>query len=153
MRTERMQTLTGTTMVSSPPERVFSALVEPSEQLAWNSLYLEVNVSPPGAIATGTVMTGRFKGSGRARVEFQDVRPGEEFTHHSKMSIAPGWTVGEFWHTYEVEGEGTQTRITQTVRFLPTGIGVALSGLIMRSFRRRLPESFTELLTYLDNPE
>lgn len=132
---------------------VYRMLSEPTEQLRWNSLYLEVAVDPPGPIATGTRLIGRFKGSGRAEVRFVDVVPGERFTHHSVMQV-PGTRVrlGVFDHTYRVTPAASGTDVSQHVRFAPSGIGRLLAPLIMLSFRRRLPVSFEELRRYAERP-
>jgi hypothetical protein len=126
-------------------------LVNPAEQLKWNSLYLEASVRPHGPIRDGSRLTGRFKGSGRATVTFVDVVDNERFTHHSVMSV-PGTSVriGTFDHTYSVHPTAGGTEVTQHVRFEPSAIGRLMTPLIIASFRRRLPASFDELRTYAE---
>lgn len=149
MRSAKLITLTGKSVVDSPVGRVFQVLIEPTEQIKWNSLYLTATFAPPGEIFSGTVMTGRFKGSGKATVTFENVQPGTEFTHYSVMSLPLGLRLGEFRHTYTTRAVTAGTEITQTVQFQPRGPGRLFAGLIARSFRTRLPISFTEVAAYL----
>lgn len=137
-----------TEVVDAPVERVYEALVDPQQQLQWNSLYLEAAITPPRPIATGTVMTGRFKGSGRAVVVFDAVVPGRTFTHVSDMRAGPV-AVGKFRHTYRIRQVGEGTEVFQHVAFAPSGVAYPFAPLIMRAFRSRLPASFDELRHYL----
>ncbi|MGN6687566.1 MAG: SRPBCC family protein [Actinomycetales bacterium] len=139
-------------VLAAERRRVYHALVDPAEQVAWNSLYLEASATPPGPIATGSRLTGRFKGSGRAEVTFMDVVQDQRFTHHSVLSI-PRTPVhlGLFDHTYSVREARGGTELTQHVRFEPSGLGRWLAPVIVQSFRRRLPVSFDELRRYLES--
>ncbi len=151
MKTPMPLVLSRSETIEAPLARVYAALVNPAEQMRWNTLYLEAALSPPGPVKNGSVMTGRFKGSGRARVEFQQVVFEKEFTHHSRMTLFQSIPLGDFFHTYQVEPEpqGTGTRVTQKVRFLPSGLGRLLKKVLMNAFEKRLPDSFKELNSYL----
>lgn len=144
-----MITISGNTVVNSSVDTVFKGLVDPLEQLKWNTLYLEVHTEPSGDVKNGTVMTGKFKGSGKATVYFEDVIPNHEFTHYSKLRLFGLIYLGKFRHKYQVEGNGSQTKITQTVFFDPKGIGYILQSTMIKNFRDRLPESFKEFRNYL----
>ncbi|MGN6606112.1 MAG: SRPBCC family protein [Jatrophihabitans sp.] len=143
--------LQGERVIKADLADVYRMLLEPAEQLRWNSLYLEAFIDPPGPITSGTRLTGRFKGSGRAEVTFVDVVPDEQFTHHSVMRL-PGTAIrlGGFDHTYRVAATAEGTQVCQYVRFAPSGVGRLLAPLIMLSFRRRLPASFEELQRYVE---
>lgn len=143
-----MTQLVGQAVVDAPLSEVYRKLLEPTEQLRWNSLYLAVQVEPSGEIADHTVMTGTFKGSGKATVTFEDVICNQEFTHHSQMKLFNVIALGEFRHRYEVKAQGTQTLVTQTVLFTPKGLGKLLQRMILGGFRKRLPESFAEFKRY-----
>lgn len=142
--------LTGTRSIMASADDVYRMLIEPQEQLKWNTLYLEASHSPPGEVRTGTVMVGNFKGSGRATVHFENVVPGREFTHASQLMMF-GVPLGAFRHTYLVESEAERTRFTQTVALEPRGVGVFLAGIILRSLAKRLPESFDEFQQYAEH--
>lgn len=143
--------ITGTAFVHAPPDRVYAAVVDPREQLRWNSLYLEASLTEPGPVTTGSVMTGRFKGSGRSVVTFDDVRPGERFTHRSSLHLGPV-DLGHFQHTFIVQMASGGTDLTQQIRFHPVGLGNLVAPLLRRAFRARLPASFRELELYLTAP-
>lgn len=140
-----------TQFVAAGAAEVYRVLIDPAEQLRWNSLYVEASVSPPGPISSGSRLSGRFKGSGRAEVTFVDVVPGQRFTHHSVLRV-PGTPVviGSFDHTYIVATRGSGAEVTQRVQLGPTGLGRLLAPLIMASFRRRLPVSFDELRRFVE---
>lgn len=144
----RDRILTGAAVVDAAVDRVYAALLHPSEQLRWNSLYLEASLVGPGPITTGSVMTGRFKGSGRSVVTFEAVRRNEHFTHRSAMHLGPV-PLGSLRHTFQVRAVPAGTEVTQLVRFGPTGIGHLVAPLVLRAFRSRLPDSFHELDAYL----
>ncbi|KRE61129.1 hypothetical protein ASG78_12335 [Nostocoides sp. Soil756] len=144
----RAYTVTGAACVEAPVGRVYAALLNPDEQLRWNSLYLQAEMSTPEPIATGSVMTGRFKQSGRSVITFDAVVPNETFTHKVMMKAGP-IALGSFAHTYRVQAVPTGTEVTQHVRFEPTGLGRLLAPLIMKAFEARLPVSFHELEQYL----
>jgi len=144
-----MKTISESIVVKSSVDIVFKGLVDPREQLKWNTLYLHVHTEPDGDVKNGTVMTGKFKGSGKATVYFENVIPNQEFTHYSKLMLFGLIYLGEFRHKYEVEGNISQTKITQTVFFDPRGIGYILQATIIKKFKDRLPESFREFSNYL----
>ncbi|SFI04862.1 hypothetical protein [Halpernia frigidisoli] len=131
-------------------ENAYQKLIEPAEQVQWNSLYLEATIFPKGEIKNGSVMTGNFKGSGKAKVTFQNVQTNKEFTHYSKMKMFNFFNLGEFHHTYQVTDKGGQTEITQTVSFEPKSLGLLLKNVIANSFKKRLPESFNEFQKYVE---
>jgi carbon monoxide dehydrogenase subunit G len=142
-------TLSGSASVSAPPDVVFQMLIDPAEQVKWNSLYEEAHVEPAGEVRTGSVMKGTFKGSGKSTVYFEDVIAGRQFVHYSPLKMFNLINLGEFRHKYEVADAGGQTRVTQTVYFEPKGVGKLLAGTVMGSFKKRLPESFQEFERYL----
>ncbi|MGN6250737.1 MAG: hypothetical protein ACTHNS_02860 [Marmoricola sp.] len=91
-------------VLRAPLPDVYRILVEPSEQLRWNALYLEAVADPPGEIRTGSTLRGRFKGSGPASVTFLDVVKDRHFTHHTVMRLPhTAIPLGRFDHTYRVE--------------------------------------------------
>lgn len=139
-------------VLRAPVTDLYRILVEPAEQLRWNSLYLEAVVDPPGEIRSGSALRGRFKGSGSASVTFVDVVKDRHFTHHTVMTFPyTAITLGRFEHTYSVQESGGGTLVTQHLRFAPSGLGRLMAPVIMRSFRRRLPTSFDELQAYAEN--
>lgn len=141
--------LTESKLLNASVKNVYKKLIEPAEQVKWNSLYLEASAEPEGEIKNGTVMVGNFKGSGKATVTFQNVQYNREFTHYSKMKIFGLIPLGEFHHTYKVADKSGQTELTQIVSFQPKGLGLVLKSMIVGSFEKRLPESFDEFQTYL----
>jgi len=145
-----MSQLSGQALIDAPLGEVYRKLLEPSEQLRWNSLYLAVQVNPSGEITNQTVMTGTFKGSGKATVSFENIIRDQEFTHRSQMKLFNSIALGEFRHKYEVAAQGEQTLVTQTVTFEPRGLGKLLERVILNGFRNRLPESFAELGRYVN---
>ncbi len=146
----RVIELTGSALVDAPLAEVYEKLLNPQEQLKWNTLYLSASTTP-GPIRTGTVMQGRFKGSGKATVHFENVVPNQTFTHYSKLLLFNLLYLGEFRHTYHVVASGTQTKVTQTVRVSPQGLlGKVLKMALVNGFRKRLPESFAEFKRYAE---
>ncbi len=140
-------------VVSARVTDLYRILVEPAEQLRWNSLYLEAVADPPGEIRSGSKLRGRFKGSGPANVTFANVVKDRQFTHHTLMKVPyTAITLGRFDHTYSVQEAGDGTLVTQHLRFAPCGLGRMTAPLIMRSYRRRLPVSFDELQAYAEHP-
>jgi len=142
--------LTDSRLLNTSVENAYKKLIEPTEQVKWNTLYLEATAEPKGEIKNGTIMTGNFKGSGKATVIFQDVKPNQEFTHYSKMKMFNLIKLGEFHHTYKVIDKNGQTEFTQTVSFEPKGFGLILKSVIVNSFKKRLPESFEEFQKYVE---
>ena len=142
---------TGRATVNAPLEQVYAALLDPGQQLLWNSLYLEAKISAPGPITTGSVMTGRFKGAGKSVVTFDAVVPHETFTHVSQMTAGPV-NLGTFRHTYRVRPVAEGTEVTQHIRYIPSGLGRLVAPVLMRAFSARLPASFDELCRYVDGP-
>jgi ligand-binding SRPBCC domain-containing protein len=141
--------LTESRIINTSVENAYHKLIEPSEQVKWNGLYLEATAEPKGEIKNGTKMTGNFKGSGKAVVEFQNVKPNQEFTHYSKMKMFNLINLGEFHHTYKVVDKNGQTEFTQIVSYEPKGFGILLKNMIVKSFKKRLPESFDEFENYV----
>lgn len=136
-------------IVNTSVENAYQKLIEPAEQVKWNTLYLDATVEPKGEIKNGSVMTGNFKGSGKAIVTFQNVQPNKEFTHYSKMKMFNLFNLGEFHHTYKVADKNGMTEVTQTVSFEPKSLGLILKSVIVNSFKKRLPESFDEFQKYV----
>ncbi|HEU0226769.1 MAG TPA: SRPBCC family protein [Arachidicoccus soli] len=143
-------TLTGSRIINTPVENAFKGLIEPSEQVKWNTLYLEAHAEPKGEIRNGTTMAGKFKRSGKATVIFQNVKSNQEFTHYSKMKMFNLIPLGEFHHTYKVAAKNGQTEFTQTVSFEPKAFGFILKDVIVNSFKKRLPQSFDEFQKYVE---
>lgn len=140
-------------VLRAPVADVYRILVEPAEQLRWNSLYLEAAADPPGEIRSGSTLRGRFKGSGPVSVTFVDVVKDRQFTHHTLMTIPyTAIALGRFDHTYSVQESGGGTLVTQHLRFAPSRLGKLMAPMIMRSFRLRLPTSFDELQAYAEHP-
>ena len=142
--------ITDSRLLNTSVENAYKKLIEPAEQVKWNSLYLEATLNPKGEIKNNSVMTGNFKGSGKATVTFQNVKPYKEFTHYSKMKMFNLLNLGEFHHTYKVVDKNGQTEVTQTVTFEPKGFGLILKSIIVNSFKKRLPESFDEFQKYVE---
>ena len=142
--------ITDSRLLNTSVENAYKKLIEPAEQVKWNTLYLEASAEPKGEIKSGTVMTGNFKGSGKATVTFQNVKPNQEFTHYSKMKMFNLIKLGEFHHTYKVVDKNGHTEFTQTVTFEPKGFGLILKSIIVNSFKKRLPESFDEFQKYVE---
>ena len=141
--------LTDSRLLNTSVENAYKKLIEPGEQVKWNTLYLEASTEPKGEIKNGTVMTGNFKGSGKATVTFQNVKLNQEFTHYSKMKMFNFINLGEFHHTYKLIDTNGQVEFTQTVSFEPKSLGLILKSVIVNSFKKRLPESFDEFEKYL----
>ena len=150
--TARLLELSGERVIDASPADVFAMLIEPERQLAWNSLYLSASLSPPGPVAEGSVMTGRFKGAGQATVTFADIVPGRSFTHVSPLLIAGLIPLGGFRHRYDVAPAGDGALVRQTVRVELNRLGRLLRGVIASGFTKRLPESFDELARYAASP-
>ncbi|MEJ5996562.1 SRPBCC family protein [Pedobacter sp. Du54] len=148
-----MLEISESTIVKASVDKVFEKLLNPEEQLKWNTLYLEVHTEPKGTIKNGTVMTGKFKGSGKAKVYFENIIPNQEFTHYSKLKMFNIIYLGEFRHNYKLENSDGKTKITQTVFFNPKGIGKLLQIPIAKSFKDRIPVSFEEFKNYIDLEE
>ncbi|WP_066588489.1 SRPBCC family protein [Sphingomonas pruni] len=144
--------LTGERFIDAAPADIFAMLIEPAHQLAWNSLYLSASLSPAGPVAEGSVMTGRFKGAGRATVTFANVVPGSSFTHVSRLLAGGFLPLGDFRHRYDVAPVGNGALVRQTVRVDLNWVGRLLRGTISSGFRRRLPESFDEFYRYATSP-
>jgi hypothetical protein len=142
--------ITDTRLLNTSVENAYEKLINPTEQLKWNTLYLEASAEPKGEIKDGTIMTGNFKGSGKAIVTFQNVKPNKEFTHYSKMKMFNLINLGEFHHTYKLAYKNGQTEFTQTVSFEPKSFGLILKSVIVNSFKKRLPESFDEFQKYVE---
>jgi hypothetical protein len=142
--------LTDSRIINTSVENAFQKLIEPAEQLKWNTLYLEASAEPKGAIKNGTVMIGKFKGSGKGTVIFENVIHNSEFTHYSKMKMFNVINLGEFRHNYKVVERNGVTEFTQTVFFEPKGFGLLLKSVIVDSFTKRLPESFDEFKDYVE---
>lgn len=143
-------TLSGSRMINTSVENAFKRLIEPPEQVKWNTLYIEAHAKPKGEIRNGTTMMGKFKGSGKATVIFQNVKLNEEFTHYSKMKMFNLIPLGEFHHTYKVAAKNGQTEFTQTVCFEPKAFGFILKDVIVNGFKKRLPKSFDEFQKYVE---
>ena len=142
--------LSDSRIVNTSIKNAYQKLIDPAEQVKWNSLYVEATLNPKGEIRDGSVMTGNFKGSGKATVVFQNVQPFKEFTHYSKMKMFNLLNLGEFHHTYKVVDKNGQTEVTQTVSFVPKSFGLLLKSVIVNSFKKRLPESFDEFQKYVE---
>ena len=142
--------LSDSRIVKTNAENAYQKLINPAEQVKWNTLYLAASLEPKGEIKNGSVMTGNFKGSGKAKVFFQNVQLNKEFTHYSKMKLFNLFNLGEFHHTYKVADKSGQTEITQTVSFEPKSLGLILKNIIANSFKKRLPESFNEFQKYVE---
>lgn len=145
-----MTTLTESVLVNAPKNEVFEKLINPQEQLKWNTLYIEASIEPKGEIKNGTVMTGKFKGSGKATVHFENIIPNQEFTHYSKLMMFNLIYLGEFRHNYKVEDAYGKTKFTQTVFLEPKGIGKLLQSTLVNGFKKRMPESFEEFKKYIE---
>ena len=142
--------LSDSRIIKTTVQNAYQKLIDPAEQVKWNTLYLEASLEPKGEVKNGSVMTGNFKGSGKATVTFQNVQPDKEFTHYSKMKMFNLINLGEFHHTYQVADKSGQTAITQTVSFEPKSFGLLLKNIICKSFKKRLPESFDEFQKYVE---
>ena len=145
-----MVTISQSTFLNSPAKEVFEKLLNPLEQLKWNTLYLEVHTESRGRIKNGTVMYGKFKGSGKAVVHFENIVTDTEFTHYSKLKMFNLIYLGEFRHNYKVESTALKTKVTQTVFLEPKGLGLLLKTALVKSFKKRMPESFKELKNYIE---
>ena len=145
----RVIILSDSRIVNTSIKNAYQKLIDPAEQVKWNSLYLEATLDPKGEIRDGSVMTGNFKGSGKATVVFQNVQPYKEFTHYTKMKMFNLLNLGEFHHTYKVVDKNDQTEVTQTVSFEPKSYGLLLKSLIKNSFKKRLAESFDEFEKFI----
>nr|WP_294898772.1 hypothetical protein [uncultured Pedobacter sp.] len=150
MNTNKATIISGSRIINTRVENAYKKLIEPNEQVKWNTLYLEAITEPKGEIRNGTIMTGTFKGSGKAIVEFQNVKPNQEFTHYSKMKMFNLIKLGEFHHTYKVVEKNGQTEFTQIVSYEPKSLGRLLKNIIVKSFKKRLPESFDEFQKYVE---
>ena len=148
--TENRYVLSESRLINTSVAQAFKKLILPEEQMRWNSLYIEASISPNDEIKNGAVMTGIFKGSGRATVVFENVIPNTEFTHYSKMKLLNTIPLGEFRHNYKLEDKEGRTQFTQTVSFEPKGLGLVLKSAIMKAFKKRLPESFDEFQAYVE---
>ena len=144
--------LSDSAIIDAPLSEVYEKLLNPQEQLKWNTLYLSAHTTPAGPIQNGTVMTGTFKGSGKATVHFEQVIPNDTFTHYSRLMMFNLLYLGEFRHTYRVEDVAGKTKFTQTVFVEPRGLGKLLKKVLIDGFRKRLPESFAEFKRYAENP-
>ncbi len=145
-----MMPITGSIVVAAPRELVFDLLAEPREQARWNSLYQSIDAVSDTPVRDGSTFSGRFKGSGRATVTFERVRPGLDFVHRAAVAIAGRIVLGQMRHTYAVADAPGGTRFTQTVEFVPSGVGKLLAGMLRSAFSKRLPESFDEFRSFVE---
>ena len=145
-----MTPITDSTVVRAPRELVFDLLAEPRQQARWNSLYQSIDAVSDIPVRDGSTFSGRFKGSGRATVTFERVRPGIDFVHRATVAVAGRIVLGQMRHTYAVADAPGGTRFTQTVEFMPSGLGKLLAGMLRRAFVKRLPESFEEFRTFVE---
>jgi hypothetical protein len=143
-------TLSKSILLNAPLQNVYEKLINPHEQLKWNTLYQRVEVKPEGEIKTGTIMTGTFKGSGKSTVYFQNVIPNSQFTHHSKLMLFNFIFLADFSHQYKVEELEGKTKFTQTVHVKLSRIGQLLKKVLENSFAKRMPESFAEFKAYVE---
>ncbi len=142
--------LEGSVVVAAPRALVFKLLVDPREQMRWNSLYRSISEVSDDPVREGSTFTGRFKGSGPATVTFERVRPGIDFVHRSAIAIAGRIVLGHMRHTYAVSDAPGGTLFTQTIEFSTTGLGRLLGGMLNRAFAKRLPESFEEFRAFVE---
>ena len=145
-----MDPIADSIVVAAPRELVFDLLAEPRQQARWNSLYQSIDAVSDTPVRDGSTFSGRFKGSGRATVTFERVRPGIDFVHRAAVAIAGRIVLGQMRHTYAVADAPGGTRFTQTVEFVPSGLGKLLAGMLRGAFAKRLPESFEEFRSFVE---
>ncbi len=66
------------------------------------------------------------------------------------MKIFNFINLGEFHHTYKIVAKKEKTEIIQTVSFEPKGLGKLLKNAIVKSFKKRLPDSFDKFQKYVE---
>ncbi len=145
-----MDPITDSIVVRAPRELVFDLLAEPRQQARWNSLYQSIDRVSDIPVRDGSTFSGHFKGSGRATVTFERVRPGIDFVHRAAVAIAGRIVLGQMRHTYAVADAPGGTRFTQTVEFVLSGLGKPFAGMLRGAFAKRLHESFDEFRSFVE---
>jgi hypothetical protein len=136
--------LSASTIIRRPLPLVFTTAADPELQLKWDLETLKrVEKLTPGPLNRGSRYRGEFKGMGTVEYEFADYEPNRRFSHHTVMPI------GDLFHLFEFEAVPEGTRLTQSMRLEPKGIGKLIAPLMRGMLRKRLSTVSAELESYL----
>jgi hypothetical protein len=139
-----MITISESSIIPHPLAEVFAIAADPFKQLEWDPGTLKrVEQVTPGGLGRGSRFRGDFKGYGVVEYEFAEYEPDRRFAHHTVMKF------GEMHHRFEFEAASDGTRLTQSIRVEPKGIGKLMAPLMKGMFSKRLREIATEIGQYL----
>jgi uncharacterized protein YndB with AHSA1/START domain len=133
-----------TVTIKHPRQQLFDIAADPESQLRWDPGTLRrVEKLTPGPLRAGARYRGRFKGLGTVEYEFAEYEPGRRFSHDSRMPA-----MGHLRHLFEFETVDGGTRLKQTIRVDPSGVGRVIAPLMKPMLRRRMRLIDAELTVY-----
>lgn len=143
-------TLSESRVVNVPADAAYRMLFEPAELLKWNTNFLLAKPEPEGDIRSGTILKSSTKSTGKTIIVCEEVLPGKRFTYNSAVKIMCLIPLGTQRHKYEVEGLGERSKITQTISFIPKGLGKIFKRSITNGFRKIIADSFDDFRVYAE---
>lgn len=120
-----------TTIIERPVERVWALAGDPRAWPAWAPDIRDVEVSPAGALAPGSTVRLRTRGSeSHATVT--------EFVEHRAFGFRAAEPRYDFFESITLNPSGARTQVTLTMGFAPKGPVFSALALLARPFKRWL---------------
>jgi hypothetical protein len=126
---------------------VFDVAADPERQLEWDAQTLSVVKLTPGALGRGARYRVTVKRLGVIEYEFSEFDRPVRFAHRALVKM------GEMYHAFELEPVAKGTRLTQTIRVEPRGIGRVLRPLMPPMLRKLVRTINVELKQHLEQGE
>jgi len=131
-------------VISREQADVFDVAADPERQLEWDAQTLSVVKLTPGALGRGARYRVTVKRLGVIEYEFPEFDRPVRFAHQALVKL------GEMYHAFEFEPVAGGTRLTQTIRLEPQGIGRVLRPLMPQMLRKLVRTLNVELKQHLE---
>lgn len=131
-------------VIAREPADVFDVAADPERQLEWDAQTLSVVKLTPGVLGRGARYRVTVKRFGVIEYVFPEFDRPVRFAHQALV------TMGEMYHAFELEPVAEGTRLTQTIRVEPRGIGRVLRPLMPPMLRKLVRTINVELKQYLE---
>ena len=133
-----------TVVIAREPADVFDIAADPERQLEWDAQTLSIEKLTPGPLGPGARCRGKFKGLGVVEYEFPEFDRPVRFSHRALVKV------GEMYHAFEFEPVPEGTRLTQSIRVEPRGIGRLLRPAMVPMLRKLVRTINAELKEHLE---
>ena len=137
-----MTTVSSSTTINQPVEKVFSLITDPANQKALQPGILDVKITPPGPVAVGSLLHYTTEYAGKkyeSAVQISAYEPNKKWATKTTGTPKPVETV------YAFEPAGAGSKLTISTELIPGSFPAPAEGAIKAQWQKTFDETCSRL--------